>query len=301
MECLDRVELFVGNSKEKVGTFGKNVNIGNFTEKLPFSIEIDICTNNLNRFKLSFFLKTTNGESKKVDSKAIKYTPPRYFDDKALPPYCLKDSNISIALTKNVTDPEIYNHCIDMVEVCECERENHCFNCKKTYKHLGQILYQEKIENSTELLRLAYHRINPQKYRSKMSTMTNLKLEKGHCDEYFKIKESPALVYMIGGGVGCGVLLLIIIVVITLVLVKKKGKRENTEESVDKNPDYGYYQEGVEYEESALKDINEDYGNSVDDPDYMETGVTDTNMDYGDSVDIDEYPDNGSIEDRKVK
>ena len=57
-------------------------------------------------------------------------------------------------------------------------------------------------------------------------------------------------------------------------MTKQQKKRKMTSESIDINPDYGYNQDGVEYEESALKDANLDYAYSVDDPEYMETGVT---------------------------
>eukprot|EP00092_Neocalanus_flemingeri_P074077 GFUD01091544.1.p1 GENE.GFUD01091544.1~~GFUD01091544.1.p1 ORF type:complete len:311 (-),score=87.61 GFUD01091544.1:73-1005(-) len=299
MECLDRVELFEG--PRKVGIFGKNENSGNFTERKPFKIKMDICKQNLNRFLILYVVKNTKGKPLVLKKPISKYSPPSYFDANSLPPYCMEDTNISIALTHNMTHPAFYKHCIEKVVVCQCREKNQCGKCRTIGRSFGsdagEIVYQEQLDKTTTILKLTYYRTDPNKAKITIDSSTYLELDKDHCNEQIVVplkQMNHSIVYMIGGsvGVGGGLFLLIIIVVILILLCKNKEKKKMTQESVDINPDYGYNQEGVEYEESAVKDINLDYGYSVDDPNYMETVITDANVDYGYSVDEEEYQEN---------
>ena len=94
---------------------------------------VDICKENQNQFKVSFSLKS----------------------EKALPPYCLKGDNVSIALTEQMTSSEFYKHCIEMVEVCQCRNKHDCSQCKKMGrsfgKNAGKIGYQNILENKTKI------------------------------------------------------------------------------------------------------------------------------------------------------
>ena len=49
----------------------------------------------------------------------------------------------------------------------------------------------------------------------------------------------------------------VIVVILSCITCKNRKKRED--DVVDTNPDYGYYYEGVEYQESAIRDTNEYY------------------------------------------
>eukprot|EP00092_Neocalanus_flemingeri_P074078 GFUD01091545.1.p1 GENE.GFUD01091545.1~~GFUD01091545.1.p1 ORF type:complete len:308 (-),score=81.55 GFUD01091545.1:73-996(-) len=296
MECLDRVELFEG--PRKVGIFGKNENSGNFTERKPFKIKMDICKQNLNRFLILYVVKNTKGKPLVLKKPISKYSPPSYFDANSLPPYCMEDTNISIILSQNMTNPAFYKHCIEKVVVCQCMENNQCDNCRKIDRSYGsdagEIVYQEQLDKTTTILKLTYYRTDPNKVKRILNSKY-LELDGNRCNEQIGVplkQMNQSFVSIIGIGVGGGLFLLIIIVVILILLCKNKEKKKMTQESVDINPDYGYNQEGVEYEESAVKDINLDYGYSVDDPNYMETVITDANVDYGYSVDEEEYQEN---------
>ena len=299
LECLESVELLEG--VRVLGSFGKNENYGNFT----FEIQLDFCKENHNRFKVAFSLSSPLGEKYRVETQIFKYVPPRYFNDKALPPYCLKGDNVSIALTEHMTNNEFYKHCIEMVEVCQCRHDHDCAQCKKFKRTFGEdagtIDYQNVLENETKILRLSHFRTNPKLHESKISVTTYLKLQGEHCDGYFgeDVTDASLPLYIIGGA-GGGSFLLILIIVIVATVAKQKRKRKSTSESIDINPDYGYNQDGVEYEESALKDANLDYAYSVDDPEYMETGVTDTHTDFTLSIDEEDDKENEEPDQEKI-
>merc|ERR1711936_602049 len=107
------------------------------------------------------------------------YVVPRYMSgEEALPPYCTRNNNISIALTENATDPEYFKNCIRRVEVCQCTNENHCYNCTMQEQNYDgrNIRYTEMLENATTLLRLTYHRQDPNKQRTNIHTVKYLKL-----------------------------------------------------------------------------------------------------------------------------
>jgi hypothetical protein len=205
-----------------------------------------------------------------------------------------------------MTSTEIYKLCIEMVEVCQCRLIHDCSQCKKIGRSLGEnagtIDYQNILENKTKILRLSYFRTDPNKFDSQISTKLYLELQPKHCDDHFGEDVTvPSLPLYIIAGAGGGSFLLILIIVIVALVAKRKRKRKNTSESIDINPDYGYNQDGVEYEESALKDANLDYAFSVDDPEYMETGITDTNIDYNLSIDEEEDEDNEEPDEEKMK
>ena len=201
-----------------------------------------------------------------METEPFSYAPPRYLHDKAIP-YCLKGDNVSLALTEHMTDNQFYKLCIEMVEVCQCRVDHDCENCEKIEKDAGIINYQNILENEMKILRLSYFQTDPGLHDSRISTTIYLQLQAEHCDAYFgeEMTDASLKLYFIGGA-GGGSFLLILIIVIVAVVAKQKRNRKSTSENIDINPDYGYNQDGVEYEESALKDANLDYAYSVDDP-----------------------------------
>ena len=55
----------------------------------------------------------------------------------------------------------------------------------------------------------------------------------------------------------------------------RNNKKKKETDGIDQNPDYGYSYEGVDYQESAIKDTNIYYGDDEDD--YQDTFVQDAN------------------------
>ena len=85
-----------------------------------------------------------------------------------------------------MTTPDLYKHCIEMVEVYQCRFRHDCENCEKMRSFAGNIVYNNILGSETSVLRLAYFRINPGMFGGRIGTMFFLKLEDGHCDKYFK-------------------------------------------------------------------------------------------------------------------
>ena len=275
MTCLESVELLDGNSK----TLAREDNMEQIMQMKPFIRNIDICKEYkpLNK-KSQIKIKFKDSKSYAFQSSVARYKVPDYFLRKELPPYCISNKTMEIALMHKMSNPEVYKNCFKKVEVCDCYGSEHeCYNGNcKYYENddaTKNLIIQRPYPGSqVKMIRLTYIRVNAHTYNGLTSETIYIKLIQGHCDTIFTVtrignanedtkldkdkrQESSSLnLPLILTIVGC---LLVSLISLAICLFVKKKKAENVrKEDVDINPDYGYDVEGAEYERSAIRDAN---------------------------------------------
>ena len=109
--------------------------------------------------------------------------------------------------------------------------------------------------------------------------MTMLQLSENPCEddsiEDFSFSSSN-MFHVISISVGVAIFFFIFFAI--FVTYKKKtrnriDKLSNNLESIDQNPDYGYSNHGMDYEESVLKHTNLEYAYSVTEPEYIDSKI----------------------------
>ena len=266
LSCLQKIEL-----EDRYGKiFEKEDKYDQIKKKIPFIIDFDICkkeTEDNNMFRIKFSLA---GLERSVVSKHGEYKVPDYFQRKKTPPYCFSGNNVSLALMENMAVPSIYKSCFRTVEICECyPAKKDCINgsCVRHEYHYDDdkdMIIERQIKNiEVNILRLEYSRVHTIK-RTLLLEKIYLNLTLDHCDKFFSVKSlvggmiSPVItIVSVVGGVA------VIVVILSCITCKNRKKRQD--DVVDTNPDYGYYYEGVEYQESAIRDTNEYYAEEGED------------------------------------
>ena len=279
LSCLESVEFWSEeNVLEKIDKSNINDTASDF-----FSIPLDICREDPRNLSIVFHVKTFYGPKRILKTNNFSYTPGEYFLPHKLPPFCLKDRIINVSLSDGMTTLVHYRHCLQMVEVCQCNTKKVCGNCDKIYQsfgeHAGRLEYQVELENSTVALRLVYFRTNKVMHQSRISTMAMLQLSENPCEDTsigdFSFSSSD-IIHVISISIGVAIFFFILFAM--FVIYKKKTRKRNDRlsnnlESIDQNPDYGYSNHGVDYEESVLKHTNLEYAYSVTEPDYIDSKV----------------------------
>merc|ERR1711915_164047 len=219
IECLRKVELYERNGRSTIATLEAEKNETQAGE--PFKVKLDICHNNFNRFQLKYYFENKKNS---IDSKFIEYKPPSYFNDSALPPFCMKNNNLTVLLLENVVKQhKFYKKCIKKVEVCPCKAtKDNCEDmCQNYYDPFEiQSVYSKK---APKYLRLYYSRQNMQRHSHGVGATITLELKDDHCDPYFMAQaqqttEANGLssYALAGGGTVAGVLLFMVIVIIVV-------------------------------------------------------------------------------------